>query len=98
MAELAFLDDFRLFDGNCVRFYAHEGKRQLLCGVTAEALKQCDPRLPHHGLIPAEAFLEAFDRLATRIHATARDKHARGELEPEGDIALLVRRHDLLAR
>jgi len=42
MAELAFLDEFRLFDGNYVRFYGHDGTRRVLCGVTVEALKQRD--------------------------------------------------------
>lgn len=96
MAELAFLDEFRLFDGNCVRFHAHTGDCELLCGVTVEALKLCDPHLPHHGLIPAEEFLNAFERLAVKIHDTARHKYARGDLEREGDIRLLVKRHDLL--
>ena len=97
MAELAFLDEFRLFDGNCVRFHAHAGDRELLCGVTVEALKRCDSCLPHHGLIPAEEFLNAFERLVVKIHDSARSKYARGELEREGDIRLLVKRHDLLA-
>src|SRR5688572_31871692 len=97
MAELAFLDEFRHFDGNCVRFHAHAGSRALLCGVTVEALKRCDPQLPRHGLIPAEEFLGAFERLAVRIHDSARGKYARGEFESEGDIKLLVKRHDLIS-
>jgi hypothetical protein len=98
MAELAFLDDFRLFDGNCVRFHGHDGNREVLCGVTVEALKRCDPALPRNGLIPAEHFLEAFERLQVAIHDTARAKHARGQFEAEGDVELVIRRLDLLGR
>jgi hypothetical protein len=97
MAELAFLDEFRLFDGNCVRFHAHAGHEELLCGVTVEALKRCDPHLPRHGLIPAEEFLSAFERFVVKIHDSARNKYARGDFESGGDIRLLVKRHDLLS-
>jgi hypothetical protein len=97
MAELAFLDEFRLFDGNYVRFYGHDGTRRVLCGVTVEALKQRDARLPRNGLIPAEEYLEAFQRLVVEIHDTARAKHAKGELEASGDIELIIRRRDLLS-
>jgi Protein of unknown function (DUF1488) len=97
MAELAFLDEFRLFDGNCVRFNGHDGTRNVLCGVTVEALKRCDPLLPRHGLVPAEEFLMAFERLLVEIHATARSKHASGQFEPEGEIEVMVKRHDLLS-
>src|SRR5688572_25547420 len=96
MAELAFLDEFRLFDGDCVRYHAHEGNGKLVCGVAVEALKRCDRHLPDHGLIPAEEFLNAYERLMVKIHDAARVKYARGEFEPEGDIKLLVKRHDLL--
>jgi Protein of unknown function (DUF1488) len=96
MAELAFSDDFKLFDGSCVRFYGYDGKRKVLCGVTAEALKRCDAHLPHTGLIPAEEFLEAFGRLLLQIHNAARIKHAKGKFEQEGDIEVLIKRHDLL--
>jgi hypothetical protein len=96
MAELAFLDEFRLFDGNCVRFHGHEGHHQVLCGVTVEALKRCDPDLPRNGLVPAEEFLKAFERHLVDIHDTARAKYARGQFESGGDIQVLIRRHDLL--
>jgi uncharacterized protein DUF1488 len=96
MAELAFLDEFRLFDGNCVRFYGHDGGHKVLCGVTVEALKRCDPSLPRNGLVPAEEFLKAFERLMVDIHDTARAKHAKGEIEPDGDIKVLIKRRDLL--
>lgn len=72
------------------------GDRELLCGVTAEALKRCDPQLPHTGLIPAEEFLKAFERLLLQIHGAARTKHAKGQFEREGDIELVIKRHDLL--
>jgi hypothetical protein len=98
MAELAFLDEFRLFDGNCVRFHGHDGKNEVLCGVTAEALKRCDTLMPRNGLIPAEEFLASFERLLVEIHAAARVKHARGEFEPDGVIRVLVHRLDLLSQ
>jgi hypothetical protein len=97
MPELAFLDDFRLFDGKCVRFHGHDGSRIVLCGVTAEALKVCDRHLPHTGLIPAEEFLKAFERLMVDIHNSARAKHAKGLFEREGEVEVLVKRHDLLS-
>jgi hypothetical protein len=97
MAELAFLDEFRLFDGNCVRFNGHDGTRNVLCGVTVEALKRCDPFLPRHGLIPAEEFLKAFERLLVPIHASARSKHSSGQFEREGEVEVLVKRYDLLS-
>lgn len=98
MGQLSFTDEFRLFDGDCIRFHGHDGTRQILCGVTAEALKYCDPHLPHSGLIPAEEFLKAFERLMVKIHDSARSKHAKGKFEREGDIEILVKRHDLLGR
>jgi hypothetical protein len=97
MAELAFLDEFRLFDGTCVRFHGQDGQRMVPCGVTAEALKRRDTRLPSNGLIPAEEFIAAYERLMVEIHDAARAKYAAGELEQEGDIRVIVRRHDLIA-
>jgi hypothetical protein len=82
----------------CVRFQGHDGNRKVLCGVTAEALKRCDPNLPHTGLIPAEEFLKAFERLLSQVHGAARLKHAKGQFERQGDIEVLVKRHDLLKR
>ena len=97
MAELAFLDEFKLFDGICVRFHGQDGARMVPCGVTAEALKRRDARLPSNGLIPAEEFIAAYERLAVEIHSAARAKYAAGALEQEGDIRVIVRRHDLIA-
>lgn len=97
MPELAFLDDFRLFDGNCVRFHGHDGSRVVLCGVTAEALKRCDPHLPSTGLVPAEEFLNAFERLLVKIHNSARAKYAKGQFESEGEVEVLITRRDLLS-
>ena len=68
MTDLAFLDDFRFFDGDCVRFRAQAGEREVICGITPEALMALDPGLPRHRLVPAEAFLAAFDRMALTIH------------------------------
>ena len=97
MPQLAFLDDFRLFDGNCVRFHGHDGSRVVLCGVTAEALKRCDRHLPHTGLVPAEEFLNAFERLLVEIHNSARAKYAKGQFEREGEVEVLITRRDLLS-
>ena len=97
MAELAFIDEFKLFDGICVRFNGRDGERMVPCGVTAEALKHRDARLPSNGLIPAEEFIAAYERLAMEIHNAARAKYAAGELEPEGDVRVIVRRRDLIA-
>jgi hypothetical protein len=95
MAELAFIDDFKLFDGECVRFHGHDGKNELLCGVTTAALKRCESRLPSTGLVPAEEFLAAYERWMTSIHLAARAKHAAGKLESEGPLKILVRRDDI---
>ena len=94
MGDLAFVDDFRLFDGQCVRFHGHDGKHQVLCGVTVYALKRHAPHLPGEGLVPAEMFLEAYDRLATEIHHVARRKHAQGHFEPEGAVEIMVHAAD----
>jgi hypothetical protein len=98
MSQLSFSDEFRHFDGNCIRFHGYDGVRPILCGVTAEALKRCDLHLPHTGLIPAEEFLQAFDRLILKIHDSARAKYAEGKFERDGEIKILVKRHDLLNR
>ena len=95
MAQLAFLDEDRLFDGECIRFKGRDGEDEVVCGVTLYALQHCDPDLPKHGLVSAESFLAAYDRLMTAIHHAAREKHARGLLESEGPIRILVHRQDL---
>ena len=95
MGELAFLQEDRLFDGECVRFKGVDGDREVTCGVTLVALKECDPELPRHGLIPAEAFLSSFDKLVIPIHDAARAKYSRGEFESEGAVEIMVHRRDL---
>ena len=95
MSQLAFPDDDRLFDGECIRFSGREGNEEIVCGVTLYALQHCDPALPKHGLIASEAFMAAFDRLLTAIHQAAREKHARGQFEAEGPVRILVHRQDM---
>jgi hypothetical protein len=95
MGQLAFPDDDKLFDGECIRFTGLDGNAEVLCGVTTFALQHCDCDLPRHGLVSAEAFLAAFDRLLVRIHQAAREKHAKGLLEPEGPIKIMIHRQDL---
>jgi hypothetical protein len=95
MAELAFISDDKLFDGECVRFTGQDGAEEVLCGVTTAALLARDQSLPRHGLLPAEAFLAAFDRFMTEIHAAARDKHKRGAVETNHAVRILVHRADL---
>jgi hypothetical protein len=94
MGTLAFTDDFRLFDGHCVRFRGYDGKRPVMCGVTCYALKHHVPGLPTEGLLPAEMFLEAYDRLMTEIHAAARRKYAAGKLEPDNEVEIMVHAKD----
>jgi hypothetical protein len=95
MGELAFLDDDRHFDGECIRFKGSDGEGVVVCGVTLYALQYCDPALPKHGLVSSDAFLAAFDRLLTDIHHAARRKHARGHRESEGPVHIMVHRQDL---
>ena len=95
MGQLAFLDDDRLFDGECIRFTGRDGGEAVMCGVTLYALQHCDPDLPRHGLVGAESFLASFDKLLTAIHHAARDKYSRGLHEAEGPIRILVHRQDL---
>ncbi len=95
MHALAFLDDTRHFDGGCVRFVGHDGLKPVSCGVTAAALKAHDSQLPRHGLVPAELFLEAFDRLQLAIHDAARRKYSVGARESEGDLMILIHRNDI---
>ena len=95
MGQLAFVDENRLFDGTCIRFKGVDGKREVTCGVTLVALKEYDPDLQRHGLVPAEAFLSSFQKLLIPIHDAARIKYSRGEFETEGDIEIMVHRSDL---
>jgi hypothetical protein len=96
MAALAFLDDETLFDGNCVRFTGDDGGEKIVCGVTTAALIYSDPDLPHQGLVPAEAFQEAYRKLLMRIHDAARIKYQNREFEDSGPIRVMVHRQDLV--
>lgn len=89
---LIFCDDDRLFDGHCVRFHGRDGDKDVLCGVTVYALKHRSPDLPLEGLLPAELFLAAYDRMMIDIHDLARRKYAAGQFEPEGPVRVLI--HD----
>jgi hypothetical protein len=95
MGQLAFLDEDRLFDGECIRFKGMDGDQIVTCGVTLFALQHCDPDLPKHGLVSSESFLAAFDRLLTAIHHAARIKHSQGRREAEGPVQIMVHRQDL---
>ena len=95
MGTLAFLDDRRLFDGDCVRFTGVDSGATIVCGVTTYALKCCDPNLPHYGLLPAEAFISAYEKRITDIHHVARTKYEKGEFEPEGPIQIMVHSKDI---
>jgi hypothetical protein len=97
MDKLAFTDDFKLFDGECVRFRGYDGERQVMCGVTAYALKHHNPALPGEGLLPAEAFLATYERLMPQIHTIARRKYAEGKTEGEGEVEVMVHANDWLA-
>ena len=95
MGQLAFVDEDKLFDGQCIRFTGFDGKDEVICGVTIAALKACDPGLQRHGLVPAEAFLASFEGLLVAIHDAARRKYDRAEFESEGDVRVVVHRRDL---
>lgn len=95
MAQLAFLDDDKLFDGECIRFTGSDGSERVLCGVTTAALLARDENLQRHGLLPAEAFLEAYDRFMTEIHDAARRKYGQGEFENDHPVRIMVHRSDL---
>ena len=95
MGQLAFVDDDRLFDGECIRFKGADGGEEVLCGVTCYALQSCDPDLPKHGMIGAESFLAAFDKHMIDIHQAARAKYLRGEFEPDSPVRIMIHRQDL---
>ena len=95
MAQLAFIEEDRLFDGEVIRFKGKDGEDEILCGVTLYALQHCDPDLPKHGLVSSEAFLASFDKLMTDIHHAARTKHEKGLHETEGPLKIMVHRQDL---
>ncbi len=94
MSQLVFSSDDRLFDGQCVRFAGRDGQREVLCGVTVFALKHRDPELPMDGLLPAELFLDAYERFMIEIHDIARHKYAEGRIETDGPIEIMVHDED----
>lgn len=95
IGTLAFVDDTPLFDGECVRFIGVDGSERVVCGVTTYALRHCFDELPSYGLLPAEAFISAFEKLMVDIHHVARTKYARRDFEPDGPIRVMVHRKDL---
>ena len=95
MSTLSFLNDAPLFDGDYVQFTGVDGRENVVCGVTTFALKHCDPSLPHYGLLPAEAFLAAYEKLMIDIHHAARIKYENGKLETEGPVRVMVHREDI---
>jgi hypothetical protein len=95
VGKLSFSNDAPFFDGDCVRFIGVDGEKNVTCGVTTYALKHCDPSLPHYGLLPAEAFIAAFEKLLADIHDAARIKYENGKFEPEGSIRVMVHREDI---
>lgn len=92
MGKLLFSSDAPFFDGDCVRFIGVDGGKNVVCGVTTYALKHCDPSLPHYGLLPAEAFMAAFEKRLADIHDAARTKYENGKYEPAGSIRVMVHR------
>ncbi|MEO9877665.1 MAG: DUF1488 family protein [Anderseniella sp.] len=94
MRQLVFSSDDRSFDGECVRFSGRDGHREVVCGVTVFALKHHDPGLPMDGLLPAELFLDAYDRHLIQIHDMARRKYAEGRTEQDGPIEIMVHDED----
>ena len=95
MGTLSFQNSAPLFEGDCVSFIGDDCGEQVRCGVTTYALKHCTAGLPHQGLLPAEAFVSAFEGLADDIHQAAQRKYERGETEPEGIIRVMVHRQDI---
>ncbi len=95
MGTLSFLDDPPFFDGDCVRFVGVDGKVNVLCGVTTAALKYCDSSLPHYGLLPAEAFMAAYEKLKADIRHVARSKYEAGKFEPQGPVRIMVHHEDI---
>lgn len=95
MKQLAFVDDDKLFDGECIRFCGYAGSEKVTCGVTLYALQHCDGDLPKHGLVSSEAFLASFEKLQTAIHHAARQKYLRGQVESDGPVNILIHRQDL---
>ena len=96
MSHLVFSEESRLFDGECVRFKGRAGGKDVSCGVTVYALKHHCPDLPLDGLLPAELFLDAYDRLISEIHHAARRKFDAGEFETCGPVQVMVHDSDFV--
>ncbi len=94
MSTLQFPVEPAHFDGECVRFRAVAGQRDITCGVTIYALKHRCSHLPLEGLLPAEAFLQAYSDGQSEIHKIARAKFDVRSYEPEGDVEIMVHDQD----
>ncbi len=92
MTELSFRDDFRLFDGDCVRFNGYAGDRKVLCGVTTYALLCQHEEIPQHVILPGETFLKIYDENLAKVHSLARKKFSNDELETSGEFDVII--HD----
>ncbi len=94
MDELTFPDDRGHFDGECVRFKATSGQRDISCGVTIYALKHRCSHLPLEGLLPAETFVQAYKDGLEEIHKIASAKFQKRLYEHEGDVEIMIHDHD----
>lgn len=94
METLSFPHDHGHFDGKCVRFTALCAQRTVACGVTIYALKHRCSHLPLEGLLPAEAFLDAYRSGLHEIHKIANAKFQSRAYEPDGDVEIMVHDHD----
>ena len=94
MRKLTFHSGPGHFDGKCVRFAARDGDRAVSCGVTVYALKHHCAHLPTEGLLPAEAFLDAYKTAVAEIHHVAARKYLDGSFEPDSDVDIMVHDHD----
>ncbi|MGI9372780.1 MAG: hypothetical protein ACR2OJ_09815 [Hyphomicrobiales bacterium] len=94
MTELSFKDDFRLFDGDCVRFYGYSKDRKILCGVTTYALLCQHEEIPQHVVLPGETFLQIYDENLAKVHSLARKKFREKDLETTGEFDVIIHDHD----
>ncbi len=94
MIKLEFPVSAGRFDGKCVRFEARDGSKLVSCGVTIYALKHHCSHLPTEGLLPAEAFLEAYNDYLSVIRMVANEKYALGRFEPRSDVDIMVHDQD----
>lgn len=94
MALLKFSDEPAHFDGQCVRFRATTDSREITCGVTIYALKHRCSQLPLEGLLPAEAFLQAYADGLEEIREIATVKFQKRSYEPDGEVEIMVHDRD----